>query len=356
MKDDDKSAAEGALHPRQRPVLLGHERAEQRLLDAHHGGKLHHAWILNGPRGIGKATLAYRFARFLLANPHSGGIRKDSLHLDEHDPVFRRIAAQGHSDLITITRGYDQRAKRLKGEIGVDDARPVGQFLARTAGEGGYRVIIVDAADEMNTNAANALLKSLEEPPQRTVFLLVTHVLGRLLPTIRSRCTRLEMQPLSDELVSNALDTLPKDLIPAVSSDQHQMAITLADGSPGRALQLMGSTGLKLFQDFTDLVARVPGIDYGRVFDFAERLRGIAVVDDYRLFTDLLEQWLSQRIRDAARGVDDWNGILRPDRVNAWIDIHRTIVHSIARANALNLDRREVIVQALRLIDDSARA
>jgi len=216
--------------------------------------------------------------------------------------------------------------------------------------------VIVDAADEMNANAANALLKSLEEPPPRTVFLLVTHVLGRLLPTIRSRCTRLELQPLDEHGVESALDSLPADLLPSVSADQRHMAIALAEGSPGRALQLMGSNGLKLFQDFAGLVSSVPGIDYGRVFDFADRLRSIAVVDDYRLFTDLLEQWLSRRIRDAARGIDDWNGILRPDRLNGWIDIHRTIVGSIARANALNLDRREVIVQALRLIDDSARA
>jgi DNA polymerase-3 subunit delta' len=208
----------------------------------------------------------------------------------------------------------------------------------------------------MNANAANALLKSLEEPPPRTVFLLVTHVQGRLLPTIRSRCTRLELQPLSDELVDRTLDSLPEHLMPPASAEQRRIAVTLSEGSPGRALQIMESSGLKLFQDFTNLVARVPGMDYAQDFDFADRLRGIAVLDDYRLFTDLLEQWLSRRIRDAARGLDDWNGILRPERVNAWIDIHRAIVHSIARANALNLDRREVIVQALRLIDDSARA
>jgi len=356
MTDDATSGGEDRLHPRQRSVLLGHGKAERRLLDAYNAGKLHHAWILNGPRGIGKATLAYRFARFLLANPLKHGERRETLAIDEHDPLFRRVAAQGHSDLLTVTRSFDQRSKRLKGEIGVDDVRPVSQFLARTAGEGGYRVVVVDAADEMNANAANALLKSLEEPPPQTVFLLIAHVIGRLLPTIRSRCTRLELQPLPEETVARVLDTLPAELVPQVSTDQRNLTIRLAEGSPGRALQMLGSGSLRMFEDFSRLMASVPGIDYQRVLDFADSLRAINVIDDYRLFTDLLEQWLSRRIRDAARGIDDWNGILRPDRIGAWMDVHRAIVHSIAQANALNLDRREVIVQAFRLIDDSARA
>ncbi|WP_137392091.1 DNA polymerase III subunit delta' [Rhodoligotrophos defluvii] len=357
MKDDLAQELDERLHPRHRAVLIGHGGTERRLLDAYRSGKLHHGWILNGPRGIGKATLAYRFTRFLLRYPDPAmvpaGVR-EGCDVDPADPVFRRVAAQGHADLITITRAYDTRNKRLKAEIGVDEARQASQFLGRTAGEGGWRVVIVDAADEMTASAANALLKSLEEPPPRTVFLLVSHVSGRLLPTIRSRCIRLDLAPLADEEVERVLDVVLEEG-GKPSAEQRQLAIALAEGSPGRALQLLQGGGLKLFRDFSALLEQVPGLDYGRLFEFAERLRGAQALDDYRLFTELMEQWLSRRIRDAARGVDDWAGRMPLNRLGQWSEVHQAIVHSIGRANALNLDRREVIVQAMRLIDATAR-
>ncbi|WP_342642305.1 DNA polymerase III subunit delta' [Rhodoligotrophos ferricapiens] len=357
MSDDLAQGTEDRLHPRQRAVLIGHDRTERRLLDAYRSGKLHHGWILSGPRGIGKATLAYRFARFLLRYPEPRMIGEhcETCAIEPNDPVFHRVAAQGHADLITIARVWDTRSKRLKAEIGVDEARQASHFLARTAGEGGWRVVIVDAADELTTNAANALLKSLEEPPPRTVFLLVSHASGRLLSTIRSRCLRLDMGPLSEAEMERVLDTVLEPGSGA-AAEQRALAIALAEGSPGRALQLLQGGGLKLFKDFSALVEQVPGLDYARVFDFADRLRGAQALDDYRLFTDLMEQWLSRRIREAARGLNDWNGRMAPHRLGRWSDIHQSIVHSIGRANALNLDRREVIIQALRLIDTAAGA
>ncbi|MGH7092569.1 MAG: DNA polymerase III subunit delta', partial [Stellaceae bacterium] len=181
--------------PRSNPDLAGHEVAERELRRLFETGRLPHALLLSGPRGIGKATLAFRLARFVLSQPAGalgdllGGSAAaddgDGLWVDPESGVFRRIAAGGHADLVTVERAYDPRRRRLRGEIVVGDTREIGGFLRLTPAEGGWRVVIVDGADAMNRNAANALLKILEEPPRQTLLLLVAHSAGRLLPTIR---------------------------------------------------------------------------------------------------------------------------------------------------------------------------
>ena len=176
--------------PRENPHLVGHELAAGALVEAWGSGRLAHAWLIAGPRGIGKATLAYRFARFVLAGGEGGG--NDGLAMAPEHPVFQRAAAGGHSDLAVIERGLGDRG-RLRAEIVVDDVRKANAFLSLTAGEGGWRVVIVDAADEMNRNAANALLKRLEEPPSRVLFLLVSHAPSRMPATLRSRCRLLSL-------------------------------------------------------------------------------------------------------------------------------------------------------------------
>src|SRR6204780_337245 len=180
--------------PRANPNLLGHADAERTLLEAMRSGRMHHAWLITGAEGIGKATLAFRFARRLL----SGQGAPDSLYLDPSNPVFRRIAAGGHADLVTIERVINEKTKRLKRDIAVEDVRKINAFMALTPAEGGWRVAIVDGAEDLNQASANALLKILEEPPPRAVLILVCSAPGRLLPTIRSRCRRLRLSPLTD--------------------------------------------------------------------------------------------------------------------------------------------------------------
>src|SRR5271165_3045369 len=175
-----------APEPRANPLLLGHEAAEATLAAALHSGRLHHAWLLTGPAGIGKATLAFRFARRLLAGHGGEGLQLDSTH-----PVFRRVAVGAHADLLTVERAFDPKRKRQRTEIVVDDVRRIGGFLHLTPAEGGWRVVVVDGADELNRNAANALLKVLEEPPPRALLLLTAAAPGRLPATIRSRTRRL---------------------------------------------------------------------------------------------------------------------------------------------------------------------
>src|ERR1700730_8760597 len=208
-EDDDRGeTAEAAVPaPRENPGLIGHDAAEAVLLQAFASNRLPHGLLITGPHGIGKATLAFRFARFLLSHAaeQGGGAlfapsSPTSLALPTEHPVFRRVASSGHADLLTVERGIDPKRKRERTEIVGEDTRAIAAFLRLTPAEGAGRIVIVDTADEMNRNAANAVLKILEEPPDRAILILVSDNPGRLLPTIRSRCRPLSPPPVSRRL------------------------------------------------------------------------------------------------------------------------------------------------------------
>jgi DNA polymerase-3 subunit delta' len=211
----------GAPHPRETFSFVGHQAEEDALAEGLRGGRMHHAWLLAGPKGLGKATLAYRAARAALGAKRIG---PRSLDVDPEDAVSRRVMALSHPDLFVLRRGLNERG-RPRREIAVDDARDLGHFFSLAPSEGGMRVAIVDAADDLNRNAANAILKTLEEPPSRSILLLVCHAPGAILPTIRSRCRRMTLRPLSDEQVRQA-------------SGAEQSIVALAKGRPGRAIAL----------------------------------------------------------------------------------------------------------------------
>ena len=216
--------------------LVGHDAAERTMHTAHVHARVHHAWLLTGPRGIGKATLAWRFARYLLAVESAalfaGGT--DGLSVTADAPGRALVNARSHPDLFHLRRSLNSDTGRVRAEISVDDVRDLGSFMHMTPAMGRYRVAIVDAADEMNRNAANAVLKVLEEPPPNTVLLIVAHAPGRLLPTIRSRCRRLALQPLSTDMVIRLLG----EYAPQTSTDERATLADLAEGSIGRALEL----------------------------------------------------------------------------------------------------------------------
>ncbi len=323
-----------AWHPRRRHGLVGHQTAENLLLTAHRSGKLHHAWLIGGPRGIGKATLAYRFARFLMQHPDPGPAA--SLDVAPESAVSHQVAAGAHPDLLVVEPAYDTKNKKVKSEIIVADARRAVELVGLTAAAGGWRIVIVDAADDLNDASANALLKSIEEPPQKCVFLLVSHRPGSLLSTIRSRCLHITLSPLSNA------DTV-RVLHEVVDGERDLSAVAgLARGSPGRALELLGSKGAAAFESFQSQSRLKPSAMIEIANGFAAR----DAASDFAIFFDLLSRWTADRARDAAR-----NG-----GGAELAKAHAEISHSIQLADALNLDRRQTVIDALMLLDEALKA
>ena len=279
-----------APEPRANPLLLGHAEAEATILEAIRAGRMHHAWLITGPEGVGKATLAYRFARRLLAG------RGDSLALDAASPVFRRVAAGSHADLLTIERMLNEKTKRMKTQIAVEDVRKVNGFMSLTPAEGGWRVVVVDGAEEMNSASANALLKILEEPPPRAILLLVCSAPGRLLPTIRSRCRRLRLAPLDDAVMAVLLG----QYLPGLDEHERGRLITLAEGSPGRAMMLAEDEGLKIALLVDRLLGDLPAVPVSRGYEIADFLGRSET--GFSTFMDLVRAGVASSVRESVRG------------------------------------------------------
>ncbi len=339
---DQIDSRETDYHPRLRSNLYGHEKVERQMLNAYKAGRLHHAWLLTGPKGIGKATLAYRMARYILRYPNPAAA-PDNMAVEADDVVFRRVAARGHADLLTVERTFDDKTKRLKSEIGVAEARSISHFFSRTAGEGGWRVCIVDAADDLNTTAANALLKILEEPPGRALLILVSQQSpGRLLATIRSRCIKQILSPLSDDLVAKVLSEINQQ------QTGNAELVKLASGSPGRALDLLNSGCAKHLLNFETLVSARPPFDRSKMMQLAEQLAARGEQQTYEGFCDLLREWIMRRASSETLTGDGAGSLAN---AASWADLHRAVDRSIGQSNALNLDRRAVMLETLRRIE-----
>lgn len=340
-------AVDGVALPRERFDLFGQEAAEAVLLDAYRSGRIHHAWILGGPKGIGKATLAFRFARFVLAHPDPRGpdvAAAADLAVAPDHPVARRIAAGSHADLLHLRRPWDEKAKRFKTELPVEEIRRTVSFFGSTAGEGGWRIAIVDSADELNVNSANALLKILEEPPPRSLFLVVAHSPGRLLPTIRSRCRRLDLAPLHPHAIAAALGRLEVEGEPRVFAE----AAELADGSLRRAMTLVAADGVGLMRALEAIVARAPDLDVRAAHAFADRVAARGADEAFDVAVDFLGEVATR----AARAALETRGLAA---AAAFAEAHDEIVRIVARGDALNLDRKATILAALRTLAEAAR-
>ncbi len=355
----------GPPEPRANPDLFGHEAAETAFIDALRADRLAHAWLVTGPKGVGKASFAFRAARFLLADGMGAalpGLGPETLAVEREHPVFARVAAASHTDLLTVERSFDERRKKMRDEIVVEDARSLGAFMRLTPGEGAWRVAIIDSADEMNRHAANAVLKVLEEPPRQAVILLVSHTPGRLLPTIRSRCRKLALRPLDDALVAQLLVRHHPEL-----DDRERLALArLAEGSPGRALGLAAGGGLALFDALMGLLASLPRTDAKALHALFDRVSRADARDAYEMLFALLRWWIARLVRGAASGVAPSDiiageGAVR-DRLAAaagldrWTQLWEKINRLTGRADALNLDRKQVLLTAFNELEIVARS
>ena len=282
-------------HPRETTDLFGHRQAEMALLNAYRSGRIPHAWLIGGAQGIGKATLAYRMARFVLAHPDPFAAavqHADGLNVEREDPVSRRIAAEAHGSLLVLQRTANDKGV-LRTVITVDETRETITFFGSTAAAEGWRVCIVDTVDELNPNAANALLKTLEEPPRQSLFLLISHAPGRVLPTILSRCRRLPLRPLVGpdviQAVSRATGLAAND--PALRD-----AAEAAEGSVSRALTLLGGDAVKLHHKTAALLASLPRVDPRELHSLGDALGGSDKVA-LATFIDSIERWVGARLR-----------------------------------------------------------
>jgi len=314
-----------APHPRETYTFVGHHEQERALADALASGRLHHAWLIAGAKGLGKATLAYRLARVALGAKRVG---PRPLDVDPEDKIARRVAALSHPDLFVLRRGLNDRGKPRR-EISVDDARALGGFFSLAPSEGGMRVAIIDAVDDLNRNAANAILKTLEEPPARSVLLLVCHAPGAALATIRSRCRRLALRPLGDAEVSSALGGDAPGLV------------ALAKGRPGRAIALKAQ---KL--DAAGGLARLQ----------AEIARGAAGPALASLYDNLGGEPF-ERLATVLELAAEWTRDIGVETgLEGWADAWSALETLRGEAEGLDMDPRHALARAVGLLDRAAAA
>lgn len=341
-----------APHPRETSVLYGQEAAEQLVLQALEAGRLPHGWLLTGPEGVGKATLAWRIARRLIAGEGAAG----SLAMDPGAPVFRALAQLASPRLYLARRAWDEKARRLKAAIGVEEVRELKGFFQLSATDGGWRVAIVDAADEMTPAAANALLKILEEPPPRAALLLVAHQPARLLPTIRSRCRTLALRPLGDTDLARAAEAAGR------TEALDRQVVALAAGSVGAALDLAEGGGAELYDALTRLLAEAPGLSRARAIALAERCSGRDGQDQLLLrLTRLALMRLALAGAGAGRPLaGEGEAALTarlgqtPAQARIWAEAAPALVGRAEAARAVNLDPAQVILDMLFAIDAAA--
>jgi DNA polymerase-3 subunit delta' len=358
---------EGAPHPRETHRLFGHDKAEADFLSAFTTGRMHHGWLITGPRGVGKATLAWRLARFLLATPDAdGGLfgapePPTTLDIPEDDPTARRIRALAEPRLFLLRRAWDEDKKRLKTVITVDEVRRMKSFFALSAADGGRRAAIIDDADEMNPNAANALLKLLEEPPAGATFFLISHQPFRLLPTIRSRCRELRLTPLPPDALAAALAQAGGDAAP----EDAQALAELAGGSVGEAFRLTNLDGLKLYAVLTQLLATLPRIDRPRLLALAELGAARGAEEQFDLILTLLDLFLTRLARaaatrtlppEAAKGEADALTRLasHPNAARLWAEAAQSLSARARKGKAVNLDPAALLMDMVLKLEETA--
>jgi DNA polymerase-3 subunit delta' len=355
---------QGAPHPRETRTLIGHRAAEDSFLDAFNAGRLHHGWMITGPRGLGKATLAWKIARFLLTTPEGdGGMfaapAPGSLDVAPDHPVVHRMDVLSEPRLFLLRRAWDDDKKKLKSVITVDEVRKAKTYFTMSAADGGRRVAILDCVDEMNPQAANALLKLLEEPPANVTLILISHQPFKLLPTIRSRCRELRLMPLNAANMATALAATGEP------PENPERLAELSGGSVGEAIRILNLDGLKLYDSIVALFASLPRLDRMRALALAETGAGKGQEERFDLVVTLIDLLLARLARagtlgycppEAAKGEADLIARLSPTPVaaRAWADLAQSLSSRVRRGRAVNLDPASLLMDMVLRIDETA--
>jgi DNA polymerase-3 subunit delta' len=309
-------------HPRETSALFGHREAEAALLNAYRSGRIPHAWLIGGAQGIGKATLAYRMARFVL--------------------TYRDPSTPG---LLTLERTLNDKGV-MRSVITVDETRETIGFFGSTAAVEGWRVCIVDTVDELNPNAANALLKILEEPPQQSLFLLVSHAPARVLATIQSRCRKLPLRPLATSDVVRAA-ALASDV--AIDNPALTEAASASEGSVARALTLLGGDALKLQQRTAALLATLPKVDPRELHALGDSL-GTSDRVALAAFVDSIDRWIAERLRNP-----DLDANANLPRLARLAEVWEKIVRAARDTQDYNLERKPLVFSVFGMLAEATR-
>lgn len=327
---------DGAIAPFANTKLFGHSAAESFLARSYQSGKLHHAILIEGPQGIGKATLAFRFAHHVLSHPEPEAAPVALADPDQASMVGRQIASGASHNLLHLSRPTDEKTGKVKSFITVEEIRRAGHFFSQTSGTGNWRIVIIDPADDMNRNAANAILKVLEEPPKRSLFLVLSHAPGKLLPTIRSRCMPLKLEALGEADLSQALTHLGTN----VAQEQSSVLAEQAKGSVSQALKLLNYGGMEIIQAFNELLVNQGPAARRQMHKLADVLSAKDSDVIYNFFLEHLSEFLMDNARSAAMSGD----LSRADRLSK---LSSSIVEKLGIATAYNLDRKQSLLEVL---------
>lgn len=357
---------EGAPHPRETRVVHGHAAEEAAFLQAFTSGRLHHAWMLTGPKGVGKATLAWRLARFLLATPgDDGGLfaapPPTTLDVPADHAVARRMLQLAEPRNFLLRRGPNDKETALSQITSVDEVRKMKSFFTLSAADGGRRTAIVDSLDEMNPQAANALLKLLEEPPENVTLFLISHQPARLLPTIRSRCRELRLGPLGPGDLAAALEAAGGSVAP----EEATALAELSAGSVGEAYRMTNLDGLPLYAALVRLVATLPRLDRPQALALADMAAARGAAETFDLLVTLIDILLARLARigvtgtpqpEAAPGEAPLLARLSPNALaaRAWADLAQTLSARARRGKAVNLDPAALLMDMLLKVDETA--
>jgi DNA polymerase III subunit delta' len=336
MSDEKAGLLDGAIAPALNTRLFGHAEAEEFLARSYKSGKGHHAVLIEGPEGIGKATLAFRFVNHILRHPDPLDAPDAIEDPDPEHPISRQIASGASHNLLHLSRPVDDKTGRVKQAITVDEVRKAGHFFSQTSGTGNWRIVIIDPADDLNRNAANAILKILEEPPKRAMFLVLSHAPGKLLPTIRSRCLPLRLHELDPQAMDQALGQLGL----AIPAEKREAVLSLAKGSVARALKLVNYGGADILEAFEQMLASSGPAQRRMMFKIADALSGKDSDVAFGFFIEHFGDYLAETAREFAHA-----GNL--SAAEHYARLTSTIGEQLTVAGAYNLDRKQTILDVL---------